>query len=205
MRLFSRLLLSLCLLAPLLPAQANDVADLQATLAGMRAMQGNFSQTVTARSGKVQVSQGDFAILRPGKFRWHYSKPYEQLLVGDGKEVWLYDPDLEQVTVRSMDNALDASPAALLSGENNLDKRYTMKALPARDGLAWVEASPKQSESSFNRVRLGFANNEIRKMELEDSFGQTTRIEFRNITLNGKPEAGLFRFTPPKGADVIRQ
>lgn len=205
MRLFSRLFISLCLLAPALPVQANDVANLQATLSAMRTMQGEFTQTVTARSGKTQVSRGDFAIQRPGKFRWHYSKPYEQLIVGDGKEVWLYDPDLEQVTVRSIDNALDASPAALLSGDNNLDKRYTLKGLQPRDGMAWVEASPKQSESNFDRVRLGFANNEIRKMELEDSFGQTTKIEFRSVTLNGKPDSNLFRFTPPKGADVIRQ
>ncbi len=205
MRLPIRLFLSLCLIAPMIPAQADDVSDLQATLSGMHSMQGKFSQAVTTRSGKVQISLGDFAIQRPGKFRWHYTKPYEQLIVGDGKEVWLYDPDLEQVTVRTMDQALDASPAALLSGDNNLTKRYTLKALQPRDGLAWVEALPKHNESNFNRVRLGFANNEIRRMELEDSFGQTTKIEFQNVMLNGKPETGLFRFTPPKGADVIRQ
>lgn len=205
MRCLSRLPAFLLLLACSFSAKANVVADLQATLSAMRAMQGEFVQTVTTRSGKVQVSQGNFAIQRPGKFRWHYRKPYEQLIVGDGKEVWLYDADLDQVTVKSMNQALDASPAALLAGENNLDSRYALKPLPAREGLSWVDAAPKQSDSNFNRVRLGFTHNEIRKMELEDSFGQTTRIEFRNVVTNGKPEAGLFRFTPPKGADVIRQ
>ena len=205
MRFLPRLSALLLLLACSFSAKADVVADLQATLSAMRTMQGEFVQTVTTRSGKIQVSQGNFAIQRPGKFRWHYRKPYEQLIVGDGKEVWLYDADLDQVTVKSMNQALDASPAALLAGENNLDSRYALKPLPAREGLSWVDAAPKQSDSNFNRVRLGFAHNEIRKMELEDSFGQTTRIEFRNVVTNSKPEAGLFRFTPPKGADVIRQ
>lgn len=205
MRLLTRLLVSLSLAACVLPAHADSVSGLQATLSATRAMQGEFTQTVISRSGKSQVSRGEFAILRPGKFRWNYRKPYEQLIVADGREVWLYDPDLEQVTVRGMDHALDASPAALLSGENNLAQRYTLKALPERDGLAWVEAVPKASDSNFSKVRLGTAGNEIRRMELEDSFGQTTRIEFRSVVVNGKPEAGLFRFTPPKGADVIRQ
>ncbi len=204
MRLFSRLL-PLILLACALPAQADVVSELQSTLTGLKTMQGEFTQVVIARSGKTQTSSGDFAIQRPGKFRWNYRKPYEQLIVSDGKEVWLFDPDLNQVTVKVIDKALDSSPAALLSGENNLDKRYTLKALQAREGLAWVEAIPKQNDSNFNRVRLGFANNEIRKMELEDSFGQTTRIELRMQGINGKPDAALFRFTPPKGADVIRQ
>ncbi len=205
MRLLTRLSAPLLLLACSFPAWADVVTDLQATLSAMRTMQGEFIQTVTARSGKVQVSQGSFAIQRPGKFRWHYRKPYEQLIVGDGKDVWLHDPDLDQVTVKSMNKALDASPAALLAGENNLDHRYALKPLQAREGLSWVDAAPKQSDSNFNSVRLGFVHNEIRKMELEDSFGQTTRIEFRNSVINGKPEASLFRFTPPKGADVIRQ
>ena len=108
-------------------------------------------------------------------------------------------------TAEDIDKALDASPAALLSGDNNLDKRYQLKALPAKENLSWVEAIPKQNDSNFNRVRLGFTNNEVRKMELEDSFGQTTKIELRTSVVNGKPDAGLFRFTPPKGADVIRQ
>ncbi len=205
MRCLARLFAPLLLLACALPTRADVVADLQTTLTRMHALQGDFIQTVTTRSGKVQVSQGDFAIQRPGKFRWNYRKPYEQLIVADGKEVWLYDPDLEQVTIRKIDKALDASPAALLSGDNNLDKRYQLKALPAKENLSWVEAIPKQNDSNFNRVRLGFTNNEVRKMELEDSFGQTTKIELRTSVVNGKPDAGLFRFTPPKGADVIRQ
>lgn len=205
MPLLARLFAFLLLLACALPAHADVVSELQTTLSGLRAMQGAFTQTVIGRSGKTQISTGEFAIQRPGKFRWNYRKPYEQLIVSDGKEVWLFDPDLNQVTVKGIDKALDSSPAALLSGENNLEKRYILKALPARDGLAWVEATPKQSDSNFNRVRLGFANNEIRKMELEDSFGQTTRIELRMQVINGKPDATLFHFTPPKGADVIRQ
>ena len=202
---FFRLIAPALLMFCALPARADTVTDLQTLLGNLRVMQGEFTQTVVNRSGKVQASNGSFAIQRPGKFRWHYRKPYEQLIVGDGKDVWLHDPDLNQVTVKQIDKALDASPAALLSGDNQLDKRYKMKAQPTRDGLAWVEAIPKQNDSNFNRVRIGFANKEIRKMELEDSFGQKTRIDFRMVVINGKPDATLFRFTPPKGADVIRQ
>lgn len=204
MRFLSRLIAPL-LLACALPAHADVVTDFQTTLTGLRNMQGDFTQTVTAKSGKIQVSTGDFAILRPGKFRWHYIKPFEQLIVGDGKEIWLFDTDLNQVTVKAMDKAMDASPAALLSGDNQIEKRYTLKALPPANGLAWVEAIPKQSDSSFNRVRMGFANNEIRQMLLEDSFGQTTKVDLRLKSVNGQPDAALFRFTPPKGADVVRQ
>lgn len=204
MQFISRLLLPI-FLACTLPAHADVVSDFQTTLTGLRSMQGDFTQTVTNKSGKTQISSGDFAILRPGKFRWHYRKPFEQQIVGDGKDIWLYDPDLNQVTVKPMDKAMDASPAALLSGDNQIDKRYTLKALPARDGLAWVEAIPKQGDANFNRVKLGFANNEIRKMELEDNFGQTTRVDLRLQAINGKTDASQFRFTPPKGADVVRQ
>ncbi|MDR3410539.1 MAG: outer membrane lipoprotein chaperone LolA [Formivibrio sp.] len=201
----ARFLAPLLLLACSLPASADGISELQTTLTNLHAMQGAFTQTVVTHSGKTQISNGDFAIQRPGKFRWNYRKPYEQLIVSDGKQVWLYDPDLNQVTVKNIDKALDSSPAALLSGENNLDKNYTLKTLPTREGLAWVEAIPKQNDSNFNRVRLGFSMNEIRKMELEDSFGQTTHIEFRMAVVNGKTDASQFNFIPPKGADVIRQ
>lgn len=184
-------------------AHAEPVADLHKALAATRAISGDFTQTVTNRNGKTQTSSGSFAILRPGKFRWNYKKPNEQLIIGDGKQVWLYDPDLQQVIVRDVSHALESSPAALLSGDNNLDKRYTLKALPARDGMDWVEAAPKQSDSNFNKIRLGIAGGEIRRMELDDSFGQTTRVEFRNQS--GKADASQFSFTPPKGVDVVRQ
>ena len=104
-------------------AYAEPVADLQKALSNAKALSGDFTQTVVNRNGKTQTSAGTFAILRPGKFRWNYKKPYEQLIIGDGKQVWLYDPDLQQVTVRDVSQALEASPAALLSGDNNLDKR----------------------------------------------------------------------------------
>lgn len=184
-------------------AYAEPVADLQKALSNARALSGEFTQTVVNRKGKTQTASGTFAILRPGKFRWNYKKPYEQLIVGDGKQVWLYDPDLQQVTVRDVSQALESSPAALLSGDNNLEKRYRLTALPARDGLDWVEATPRQNDSNFNKIRLGIAGGEIRRMELDDSFGQTTRVEFRNQV--NKADAAQFSFTPPKGVDVVRQ
>lgn len=204
MSFLARLLPALLLVCSI-PAHADVAADFQALLSGLQNMRGEFTQTVTNRNGKTQVSTGTFAIQRPGKFRWNYIKPYEQLIVCDGKEIWLFDPDLDQVTVKSMDKGLDASPAALLSGDNQIGKRYTIKALPARDGLNWVDATPKQKDSNFNRIRLGFSGNEIRTMELEDNFNQTTRVNLKIQSVNGKVDAGLFQFTPPKGADIVRQ
>lgn len=205
MRFIARLLAPLFILSCALSAHADVVSDFQNTLSKTQSMQGSFVQTVVNRSGKKQVSSGDFAIFRPGKFRWHYSKPYEQLIISDAKDIWLFDPDLNQVTVKSMDHALDASPAALLSGDNQIGKRYMLTALPPRENLSWIEAIPKQNDSNFNRVRLGFANDEIRAMELEDSFGQAIRIDLKLSAINGKLDAALFQFTPPKGADVVRQ
>ncbi len=204
MSFFARLLPALLLICSI-PVHADVTADFQSLLSGLQNMRGDFTQTVTNRNGKTQVSTGSFAIQRPGKFRWNYHKPYEQLIVCDGKEIWLFDPDLDQVTVKSMDKGLDASPAALLSGDNQISKRYTIKALPAREGLNWVDATPKQKDSNFNRIRLGFSGNEIRKMELEDYFNQTTRVDLKIQGVNGKVDAGLFQFTPPKGADIVRQ
>ena len=185
-------------------AFAGGIDELQAFLDGARNGRATFKQTVHARSGRApQVSSGTFAFARPGKFRWSYDKPFEQLVVGDGAKVWVYDKDLNQVIVRALDAALGATPAALLAGDNALERNFTLVDGGSADGLAWVEATPKASESTFTKVRIGFRGALPRAMELSDAFGQTTRLAFdafeRNLTL----PADLFRFTPPPGADVV--
>ncbi|MBL8471243.1 MAG: outer membrane lipoprotein chaperone LolA [Rhodocyclaceae bacterium] len=164
----------------------------------------SFTQTVQAKSGrKPQEAAGEMAFERPGKFRWTYEKPYYQLLVGDGTRLWIYDRDLNQVSVKKLGDALGSTPAALLAGKNELDKNFDLKEAGTEQGLEWVEAQPKSNESSFNWMRLGFADNQLRVMELRDQFGQTTRLEFRNFERNVKADAGQFKFTPPPGADVV--
>jgi len=195
------LLIALC---TSLPAFADAQTRLATFVSQTKGLKAHFSQTVFDRNGrKTQESSGILFFSRPGKFRWVYQKPYAQLLVGDGKRLWIYDEDLDQVTVRKLDIAIGDSPAALLAGENDIEKRFLLKEVGSRDGLDWVEAAPKSKEGSFEMVRLGFKGDALQAMELKDNFGQTTLLHFSNLERNPAMGSSLFRFTPPKGADVI--
>ena len=165
---------------------------------------GTFKQSVASKTRPApQNSTGTFAFLRPGKFRWTYDKPFEQLIVGDGTRVWVYDRDLNQVVVRKLDVALGATPAALLAGDNALEKNFDLTAGVSNDTLEFVEATPKTSESQFTRVRIGFRDNLPRRMELTDAFGQITTLDFASVERNPVLAATLFRFDVPSGADVV--
>ena len=185
-------------------AKANGIDRLHAFLDGTKSAVADFTQTVVPKSGaKGQLASGHMAFSRPGRFRWTYDKPYYQLIVGDGEKLWVYDKDLNQVTVKTLGKALGGSPAALLAGDNAIDKNFTLQDAGRSDGIEWVEARPKAEDSSFERMRLGFAQGELRVMELADNFGQTTTLNFEKFDRNPRLDAEQFRFTPPKGADVI--
>lgn len=196
-----------CLLSVFLfsgAAFAGGVDALKAFIGDTRTARANFSQSVLDQNGKLrQKSEGTLAFSRPGKFRWVYQKPYEQLIVGDGARLWIYDADLEQVTVRKLGDALGSSPAALLAGSNEIEKFFTLKDAGTSEGLEWLEARPKDKESTFEAVRMGFAGNTLAAMELKDAFGQTTLLKFSGMVKNPAVNAGEFKFTPPKNADVI--
>jgi outer membrane lipoprotein carrier protein len=156
------------------------------------------------RSGKlVQDAKGSFVFQRPGRFRWVYAKPVDQVIVGDGERVWIYDRGLNQVTVRKLATALGSTPAALLAGGSGVEKAFEISDAGAKDGIEWVEAKPREREAGFDRVRIGFAEDGLRAMELTDHFGQTTRLNFTNVARNPKVDASEFRFDPPKGTDVL--
>jgi outer membrane lipoprotein carrier protein len=185
-------------------ANANSLDALKAFIQDVHSARGRFNQQVTDKAGKVkQQSSGTLAFSRPGKFRWVYQKPYEQLIVGDGSKLWLYDADLEQVTMRKLGDALGSSPAALLAGSNEIEKFFNLKDLGKQGGVEWLEARPKDRESTFDSVRMGFADKQLTTMELRDNFGQTTVLRFSRMERNPKLNASEFRFTPPKAADVI--
>ena len=165
---------------------------------------GEFQQKIFDRNRKLlQESRGVLAFSRPGKFRWSYVKPYAQLIVGDGSRVWIYDEDLKQVTVKKLDQALGSTPAALLAGNNEAMRAFRLSDQGAKGGLEWLEARPRDKEGSFEKIRMGFGSSGLEIMELVDSFGQTTVLRFAALQRNPKLEPGLFRFSPPKGADVI--
>ena len=185
-------------------AQAAAIEHLNDFLKNTRTLKAEFSQSVIGKNGrKPQNSSGTVAISRPGKLRWEIVKPYPQLVVGDGEKIWVHDPELKQVTVRKAGQAIGGSPAALLAGNNDLDKNFSLKEAGDADGLSWLEATPKAADSGFERVRLGFAGSELRAMELLDTFGQTTLVRFSKIERNPALPASAFKFTPPAGADVV--
>ena len=163
-----------------------------------------FEQKVYDRNNRMtQDARGTFAFQRPGRFRWAYEKPYAQLIVGDGTRVWIYDEDLKQVTVKRVSQALTSTPAALLAGNNDALRSFKLTEQGERDGLEWLEAVPKDREGGFDRIRIGFGASGPQTMELSDSFGQRTVLKLSGLERNTKVDPSLFRFTPPKDADVI--
>ncbi len=172
----------------------------------------NEVQTYNARFDQVvldeglnplQETSGVLWIKRPGKFRWEYDPPYEQLIVGDGDRVWVYDIDLEQITTRKMSGALGGTPAILLAGKGDLDKDFKVKALGTQGRLDWVQLIPKKKDGGFEDIRIGFEEDQIRTLELIDSFGQVTRITLYDFQENSKISKERFVFKPPEGIDVI--
>lgn len=185
-------------------ARASGLDELHAFLEHTHSATADFRQTITRRDGHTaQVSSGSFAFERPGRFRWTYERPYSQVIVGDGHRVWFYDRDLNQVMVRNLDAALGQTPAALLAGDNALEKNFTLVASGDTGGLAWVDAVPEARDSQFQRIRIGFADDLPQRMELTDAFGQTTTLVFDGMKRNPPLAPGMFDFTPPKGADVV--
>ncbi len=186
-------------------AHANAVDTLKTFVRDVKSGHADFTQTVTSPDGKKKrVSKGSFDFQRPNRFRFDYAKPYEQIIVGDGQKVWLYDVDLEQVTVRPMSKAVGATPAALLAG-GSLENDFELKSAATVDGLDWVDAKPKLKDGQFQLVRVGFKGSALAVLEITDSFGQQSRLEFSGYAANAPVAAQRFQFTPPKGADVLEQ
>ncbi|MHB1403154.1 MAG: outer membrane lipoprotein chaperone LolA [Thiobacillus sp.] len=185
-------------------SHAGGVERLKAFIAGAKTAEADFSQTVADKTGRVtQQASGRMAFARPGKFRWDYTAPYEQVIVGDGVKLWLYDADLEQVTVKSLGDVIAGTPAALLAGDNSIEKYFTLKNAGEAGGLEWLEATPKNKDTTFERIRMGFKGDVLAQMELDDFFGQRTTLKLSRFVRNPTIAPSRFTFTPPKGADVI--
>jgi outer membrane lipoprotein carrier protein len=168
-------------------------------------LQAHFSQVLLeADSAHAQASEGTFYLHRPQRFRWDYEAPAPQLVVADGEHLWLFDPDLEQVTVRRLDDGLSDTPAMLLSGDGVLEDSFRLGASYLEEGLDWVELAPRSEAADFAAVRVGFKDGLLASMELMDALGQTTVIRFSDVRVNPTLDPSLFQFTPPPGADVIR-
>jgi len=188
------------------PAQAAAIDQLRSFLTQTTSARGDFVQSVTRASPATpQVSSGRFLFLRPGRFRWAYEKPYEQLIVADGKRLTLFDRDLNQATVRTLQAALPSSPASILFGSNDFEREFEVTEAGARDGLEWVSAKPRARDTTFERIEIGFRDGLPGAMLLVDNFGNTTRLRFSQVERNPRLDAEAFRFVPPKGADVLTE
>jgi chaperone LolA len=183
---------------------ANGLDDFLAFNSATKTASGSFEQQAYDRAGKVvDRSSGTLAFARPGKFRWVYDKPHNQVLVADGAKLWIYDPDLAQVTVKRIDQAISSTPAALLAGRDDITRLFTLREAGSAEGVEWVEALPKAKDTGFDRVRLGLKGRTLVAMELYDQLGGHTVLRFTDLKANAQLLPGTFEFTPPKGADVI--
>jgi outer membrane lipoprotein carrier protein len=186
-------------------AHADAVDTLREFVRDVKSGRAQFTQTVTSPDGARQKSSaGSFEFQRPNRFRFVYTKPEPQTLVADGQKVWIHDPDLNQVSSRPLSRALGSTPAALLAG-GNLDADFVLVGQPSANGLDWVLATPKAKDSAFQRMRVGFRGKELAAVEVVDSFGQRSLLQFSGFVANAALPADTFRFVVPKGADVTEE
>jgi outer membrane lipoprotein carrier protein len=186
-------------------ARADAVDTLRNFVRDVKTGRADFTQTVTSPDGsKRKVSSGSFEFARPDRFRFAYSKPFEQTIVGDGQKVWIYDADLNQASSRKFTQALGATPAALLAG-GALDGEFDLSPQPAKDGIDWVQAVPKAKDGTIQSMRVGFRGQDLAAVEIVDSFGQRSLLQFARFRPNAPVPAESFRFVIPPGADVIEQ
>jgi outer membrane lipoprotein carrier protein len=186
-------------------ARADAVDTLQEFVRDVKSGRAAFTQVVTSADGaRKKTSSGQFEFLRPNRFRFAYTKPFEQLIVADGTKVWIYDADLNQASSRRIAQALGATPAALLAG-GSLEGEFTLAPQASKDGLDWALATPRQKDGPFQSMRVGFKGKTLAAVEIVDSFGQRSMLAFSGFEPNAALAADRFRYTPPAGADVIEQ
>ncbi len=187
------------------PARADAVDALREFVRDVKSGRAGFTQTVTSPDGaRKKTSSGSFEFARPNRFRFHYTKPFEQVIVADGQKVWIFDADLNQVSTRKLAQALGSTPAALLAG-GSLEQDFTLSPQPAAGGLDWALAMPRAKDGPFQSMKVGFRGKELAQVEIIDSFGQRSLLQFNGFEANAALAPELFRFTVPAGADLIEQ
>lgn len=199
---FAAFVAIVCAASPTLAQSA--LARLEHFLNEVLTLDAAFTQRVYGEKGElVQESSGSVQLARPGRFRWEYEKPDRQLILADGEKLWIYDPELEQATVKSLKDALGAAPIALLTGQRPLQEQFRIEPAGVHNGLQWVVLTPKAQDIEFNRIRLGLDQDGVAQMELHDQFGQRTVISLHNVRTNIEIDPDRFKFEPPAGTDVI--
>jgi outer membrane lipoprotein carrier protein len=193
--------------ALVLDAEASALDQFKTFVGSTKSARGEFTQQqLKAGGGKAAApSLGTFEFARPGRFIWIYQKPHDQLLQADGEKLYIYDKDLNQVTVKKLGDALGSSPAAILFGSNDLEKNFTLSEAGMKDGLEWLKAVPKTQDTTFEQISIGLRNGTPEAMELKDNFGSVSVLSFRKFEKNPAVSADHFKFTMPKGVEVSQQ
>jgi outer membrane lipoprotein carrier protein len=210
----SKLLITIIsIAAPAVATCGSGLEGLESFIKTATSGRAEFTQVVTAppKDGQVarsKTSSGTFAFSRPGRFSFLYKKPFEQTIVADGQTLWLYDADLNQVTQRQQADALGSTPAALIASAPNLaalEKDFVLQAAASKDGLQWIQATPRAKEGQLQSVRIGLRGDKLAALEIQDSFGQRSVLTFSKLEVNPSLSVETFQFKPPAGADVIKQ
>ena len=197
------LIIFFCALSPFAVADNPAAQQLQRFLDNTQSLSAQFEQTlVNEYNEPMQQSAGELRMQRPGKFRWDYTKPYEQNIVSNGRKIWMYDAELEQVNVRPYEQ-LESSPVNLLDNQQPLDTLFTLQDMPAQEGQNWVKLIPLKADSDFQQMLVGLDNGKIKTMRLLDNFNQQTEIIFSDLTINPSLKDDLFEFSAPQGADIM--
>ncbi len=187
-------------------APATGYTDLERFLDGAQSVTARFSQEIVDSNGRVlDTATGRLQLQRPGRFRWDYRSPYERVVLADGERLWLYEADLEQVTVRRLVDGLGETPAALLTGDRRMLERFEVVSTWAGENARWVRLKPRATDSDFESVAVAFAGDKPVEIEFQDRLGQQTRIRLTEVRLNARIDAAAFRFVAPPGVDVIRE
>lgn len=193
-------------------AHAGPMESLENFITSAKTGRADFTQVITAparqgQAARTRTSSGTFEFQRPSRFRFDYRKPFEQTIVADGQTLWLHDKDLNQVSQRKQAKVLGSTPAALIAASPDLatlQRDFELQPLPDKDGLQWVQATPRQKEGQLTSMKVGFRGDQLAALDILDSFGQRSLLTFSNMQVNAAVSADAFRFTPPKGVDVVQ-
>jgi outer membrane lipoprotein carrier protein len=207
-----KLFVSVALSALAVAAHAGPLESLETFIKSARTGRADFTQVITGpdregQAARTKTSTGTFEFQRPSRFRFEYRKPFEQTIVADGQTLWLHDKDLNQVSQRKQAKVLASTPAALIAASPDIEtlkRDFELQALPDKDGLQWVQATPKQKEGQLTNLKVGFRGDQLAALDILDSFGQRSLMTFTNMQVNTGVTADAFRFTPPKGVDVVQ-
>ena len=207
-----KLFAAFALSALALAAHAGAMESLENFVRTAKSGRSEFTQVITApardgQAARTKTSSGTFEFQRPNRFRFEYRKPFEQTIVADGQTLWLHDKDLNQVSQRKQAKVLGSTPAALIASAPDLEalkRDFELQAMPDKDGMQWVQATPRQKEGQLTNMKVGFRGEQLAALEILDSFGQRSLLTFNGMQVNTSVSADAFRFTPPKGADVVQ-